>query len=255
VPVVPDSALAVRRARPPRIERQPTRHQLGGDPGLDELAVAQEPRGAWRDSLFSCHRQLTPTCVLAFTVPCLLAGQTAQRVAECHCKSLMSIYVCTATCVTLFCPTFLLGFGGIMCFVGTLNSILSCMISRIRTRVRDVYSIPGSTVLDFVLTFLLQPCVVAQMARHVFGYPKMFHKMHPFSETGGPYYRGGDDDVASAGVVRGALSPHHELPVALTRGVDLSGAAAAQLVQVGTVGDAQTQTGAEAGGGGSEEAV
>ncbi|XP_052814943.1 uncharacterized protein LOC128241871 [Mya arenaria] len=101
--------------------------------------------GQWSHSLFGCFDDFG-TCIIAYLVPCVAFGQTAEAIGEGSCF----------TC-------------GLAYLVPVLNLL---MWIKIRGRIREQKGIEGDTIKD-CLTILCCPlCALVQEAQEVKGSPQ-----------------------------------------------------------------------------------
>ena len=120
----------------------------GGDVDHNGIRV-----GAWKTQLFSCFDDTMPNCLMSFFCPCFSFAQVVAR---------LGWYDYTVTLIVLavcFCTGFLSVFGFLALFFT-------------RNKMREVFKIPGSPIMDCIETFFCGCCSLAQMATHIGSYKK-----------------------------------------------------------------------------------
>jgi Cys-rich protein (TIGR01571 family) len=113
----------------------------------------------WTDSLFNCFSQIIPSCVMAFSCPCILMGQISEAVHFAPC-----ICVCMGYSSLLF--TFIIisayHYTGLLIIWG-ISAVLVCLI---RQQVRKYHFMRQNTFEDVAVSCFCSACALSQVVIH-----------------------------------------------------------------------------------------
>jgi len=181
------------------------------DQPLNNFDVIGIPTQRWSSHCFACYENILPSCVVSFFCPCIMWGQIIvraqiplfvsiknslhpilQRQTGYGCfvdyffwsVAISLILLLILIFVTM--PTVVIYILAILLIV-----VLGCLIFAIghtRTAFREKYELPGwfigcifwDMILDTLLGIFCLPCLLSQMARHVFQYDRMDTKLGLF---------------------------------------------------------------------------
>lgn len=135
--------------------------------------------------------------IMACCCPCVLGGQTAQRID----MSSYSLVVCgyISLCFLLLIIGIIINFLPIYVFLWILWSIFVMML---RSRVRRMWQIPGDGCDDCCISFCCTSCALSQTAKHVFGLRSSDNCI--FNPDGRPTWQLSADEAAAR---RGRAAP------------------------------------------------
>ena len=148
--------------------------------------LEEQPQGGWRDGFCDLHRNLFPTCLLAFLFPVLLLGKLADQLGQegderAQALTFRSLQMPQLGSLNSFSPFasivslyfFILLVGSLLFGVNypmvALQLLMFGLTFYLRQIIRQRHRIPGEAWMDFLLSYFgcFQPCAIAQMARHV----------------------------------------------------------------------------------------
>eukprot|EP01036_Dinobryon_divergens_P025319 gene25319-33850_t len=173
------------------------------DSPLTNFDIINVPTKRWSSSLFSCHKNLVPSCVLAFFCPCILFAQVVVRaqipllialknsIIFFRRQSGYGVFVdyfmfSLLISIALICVLSLVHFRNmagvylLSIIVIVLLGSLIYLLGHVRMAFKEKYELPGALpdgchfwemLLDMWIAVCCLPCSLAQMARHVFQYP------------------------------------------------------------------------------------
>jgi len=108
-----------------------------------------------------------PAGFMAFVCPGVSVAQIAARLGLMRYKLVLQVYVALYLLVLLAIvadSTFV----NFLCVVAAVA--VAFAVSRLRSKMRTLFDIPGNAMLDVVSTFVCTPCTIAQMASHAEAY-------------------------------------------------------------------------------------
>ncbi|TDH66179.1 hypothetical protein CCR75_008468 [Bremia lactucae] len=128
--------------------------------------------GRWKTGLFGFTESIVPNGIMSCCCPGLVVAQMVTRLG------LMPFY----HVLIIFCALYVVALTAVMTRIDFFNFLfwLCAMISvlcmtRLRWRIRTLFSLPGSHAEDFAFSLFCGCCSIAQMATHVESYqPGMF---------------------------------------------------------------------------------
>lgn len=128
--------------------------------------VQYESLARWRDDLFSCTRQLYPSCLFSIICPCILMGEITSKIK--FMPYIFAFFICLILYgLTIFLFLTKEGLPGAMLTWG----FLSLFVCSVRKKIRTVTKFSlGNDAEDYANSCCCFYCVVSQMARHVMAY-------------------------------------------------------------------------------------
>lgn len=142
--------------------------------------------GGWRDGFCDCHRNLFPTCLLAFLFPVLLLGKLADQLGQegderAQALAFRSLQLPQLGLLNSFSPFasivslyFFIAIMGSLLFgvsypMVALQLFMFALTFYLRQIIRHRHRIPGEAWMDCILSYFgcFRPCAIAQMSRHV----------------------------------------------------------------------------------------
>jgi len=152
-----------------------------------EQVVAEQPstrrfasysnhdEGKWKDGLFDCCSQCSPSCCMATWCPCVILGQMYQKTRQGKCRNIAGGFI-LGMLVYAVLVEFLPDAATSICSIFTMwLFILTCAL---RSVIRKQKDIDGSDMDDCCVSFWCTCCAIAQMARQTYNYTKRCHCPH-----------------------------------------------------------------------------
>lgn len=145
-------------------ETQSMNMEEGGSQGTDHNGLIT---GRWKAGLFGCTDTLVPNAIMSCLCPAISVAQIAARV------NMLPFYHCLGAFGALYLIALISvathsKFFNVIMWLATIVCVL-CM-TRMRWRIRTLFSIPGSMIEDLVMALCCGCCSIAQMASHVESY-------------------------------------------------------------------------------------
>ncbi|KAL4165707.1 hypothetical protein KRP22_014417 [Phytophthora ramorum] len=123
--------------------------------------------GGWSNGFFNCCDDMIPNGLLAFCCPVISVAQITVRIGLAHYSITLGTYA----------VLYLLGLVAaaaddpiLLSLCALAELIATASVACLRTKMRDLFSIPGTVFQDAALVVFCRPCVIAQMATHVDAY-------------------------------------------------------------------------------------
>ena len=148
--------------------------------------LEEASHGGWRDGFCDLHRNLFPTCLLAFLCPVLLLGKLADQLGQegderAQALTFRSLQMPQLGSINSFSPFlsivslyFFIAIVGTLMFgvnypAVALQLFIFGLTFYLRQIIRSRYRIPGEAWMDCLLSYFgcFRPCAIAQMSRHV----------------------------------------------------------------------------------------
>ncbi|POM65311.1 Hypothetical protein PHPALM_18994 [Phytophthora palmivora] len=149
-------------AKPTTTFVYPNKLELGE--GVDHNGITV---GEWSKGFFNCCDDIIPNGLMTFICPVISVAQIVVRLGLVGYPFIIGIHVALyllgLVAAAADDPSMLL-----VCLLAEVMTTAS--ITCLRLKMRDLFSIPGSTIQDATLVILCRPCAIAQMATHVDAY-------------------------------------------------------------------------------------
>lgn len=126
---------------------------------------------SFRDGIFDCFENLSPSCIWATFLSCCLIGQITEKLNVFSCKVVTSVLVLLAVLGNIPSLAFTQSI-----FYFSFISLLFYLRMKVRSRFHDSNSSCGDfsrnpgDVDDCCLSFWCSCCALAQLARHIYNY-------------------------------------------------------------------------------------
>ncbi|KAG7377953.1 hypothetical protein PHYPSEUDO_010743 [Phytophthora pseudosyringae] len=123
--------------------------------------------GRWSVGLFDCFGDCVPNGFMAFVCPGVSVAQIAARLGLMRYQLALQVDAALYLLVLLT----VLADSAVVSFCCVAAAIAAAFaVSRLRTKMRALFNIPGNAVQDVASALLCAPCAVAQMATHAQAY-------------------------------------------------------------------------------------
>eukprot|EP00981_Chlorochromonas_danica_P007797 scaffold1884_cov343-Ochromonas_danica.AAC.14 len=171
------------------------------DQPANNFDVVGIPVGQWSSHFCACWTNCIPSCLLAFFCPCVLWAQVAVRAQIPLLIGLKNTFACSRRfsagliLVGIFVKALPVVVSWILIVIGIgLAGGVVFFVGQTRTAVKEKYLLPSTLpegclmwdmLLDMLLSIFCLPCVLSQMARHVFQYERLEKPVSLF--MGDPY--------------------------------------------------------------------
>lgn len=133
------------------------------------------PRGKWRDGIFDCGANLWPSCCCVWACNGIGAAwvisQISQKTGYSQFNSIMKPFAFVYV-IAWILYVFIQPIGNVIFWLLGLSMVILAVF--LRMHVARTYEINDGACTECLTGFFCAPCSVSQMARHVYGYTKVW---------------------------------------------------------------------------------
>ncbi|KAL4116739.1 hypothetical protein PRNP1_012968 [Phytophthora ramorum] len=136
----------------------------GGNDAADRNGLTL---GRWSVGFLSCFTDCVPNGLMAFACPGVSVAQITARLGVMRYSLALQVYAALYLLVllTVVADNAVVN---LLCVAAAVAAAFA--VSRLRTKMRVLFDIPGNSALDVASAFVCAPCTIAQMASHAQAY-------------------------------------------------------------------------------------